>query len=226
MFHPPMEPLDLLRDLNDAQREAVVHGEGPLLVLAGAGSGKTRVIVHRIARLVRELGVMPWHVLAVTFTNKAAGEMRERLTRLAGPPAKEVTVGTFHAFCVRVLKEHGRALGLPRRFTICDAADQLHAVKSAMRELRVHETTMKPSVLLARVSLAKNRMEDPGDGSIHEAANITILHYAGDGQWSSEEDVYNPADFLTMLKGWKARCDVLGTLPDDARDWFTAMGVR
>jgi len=71
----------------------------------------------------------------------------------------------------------------------------------------------------------ENRMEDPGDGSIHEAANITILHYAGDGLWSSEEEVYNPADFLTMLKGWRARCEELGTLPDDARDWFAATGV-
>jgi hypothetical protein len=71
----------------------------------------------------------------------------------------------------------------------------------------------------------ENRMEDPGDGSIHEAANITILHYAGDGLWSSEEDVYNPADFLRMLEGWRTRCEELGTLPDDARDWFTAMGA-
>ena len=156
----PVHPL--IAKLNPAQREAVTTTEGPLLVLAGAGSGKTRVIITRIAYLMWR-GVEPSNILAVTFTNKAAGEMKERLQKLAGERAKEVTVGTFHAFCVKLLRQHGHLLGLPARFTICDSSDQLSAVKSVMRELRVHETTMQPQALLARVSLAKNRMQTAED---------------------------------------------------------------
>ncbi|HEX6738381.1 MAG TPA: UvrD-helicase domain-containing protein, partial [Vicinamibacteria bacterium] len=160
----------MLANLNPAQREAVTTTEGPLLVLAGAGTGKTRVITARIAHLISR-GADPASILAVTFTNKAAGEMRERVAKQAGAAARRITVGTFHAFCAKMLREHASALGLPRGFTICDASDQLAAVKSVMRELRVHETTMHPSALLARMSLAKNRLEAPaaflenGEGS-------------------------------------------------------------
>ena len=172
----------LLASLNPEQREAVLATEGPLLVLAGAGSGKTRVITTRIAHLV-SLGVDPASILAVTFTNKAAGEMRERVAALAGERAREITVGTFHAFCARLLRERGEAIGLHRRFTICDASDQLSTVKQAMRELRVHETTMHPSAVLARISLAKNRMQTPetflaeGEGAHDQLVGSVFQRY-------------------------------------------------
>jgi DNA helicase-2/ATP-dependent DNA helicase PcrA len=130
---------DLLSDLNDAQREAVLHGAGPLLVLAGAGSGKTRVIVHRIARLVREEGVVPWRVLAVTFTNKAAGEMRERLVRLLGVEANELWVQTFHAFGARFLRREAARAGLSPSFPIYDDDDQLRLLKGILAELGADE---------------------------------------------------------------------------------------
>ncbi|HET7824824.1 MAG TPA: UvrD-helicase domain-containing protein, partial [Anaeromyxobacter sp.] len=130
---------DLLSDLNEAQREAVLHGAGPLLVLAGAGSGKTRVIVHRIARLVREEGVVPWRILAVTFTNKAAGEMRERLVRLLGVEANELWVQTFHAFGARFLRREAARAGLSPSFPIYDGDDQLRLAKGILAELGADE---------------------------------------------------------------------------------------
>jgi DNA helicase-2/ATP-dependent DNA helicase PcrA len=152
-----MEPADLLRDLNDAQREAVLHGEGSLLVLAGAGSGKTRVIVHRIARLVLELGVMPWHVLAVTFTNKAAGEMRERLERLLGPVrTADLWVQTFHAFGARFLRREAARAGLSPSFPIYDDDDQLRLAKGILAEAGADEA-LSPRELLSRIDGWKNQ---------------------------------------------------------------------
>ena len=149
----------LLRDLNPPQREAVTAGDGPLLVLAGAGSGKTRVIAHRIAWLLGVRGVHPRQVLAVTFTNKAAGEMARRVAALllpAGIPAP--LIATFHSVCVRILRAHIRHLGVSPRFTIYDEDDRLALVKECMRELDLADRTWTPATLVHRISAAKNQM--------------------------------------------------------------------
>jgi DNA helicase-2/ATP-dependent DNA helicase PcrA len=154
----------LLDDLNDAQREAVLHGEGPLLVLAGAGSGKTRVIVHRVAHLVRERGVPPWHVLCVTFTNKAAGEMRERLAALLGDAAQELWVSTFHAFGARFLRREAAAAGLSSGFPIYDDDDQLRIVKSLLAEMGLDEGgSLTARSVLSRIDRWKNDALGPDE---------------------------------------------------------------
>jgi len=150
-----MDPL--VDALNDAQREAVLHGEGPLLVLAGAGSGKTRVIVHRIAHLIRDRGVAPWHVLAVTFTNKAAGEMRERLEALLGLAGREAWVQTFHAFGARFLRREAARAGLPDAFAIYDDDDQRALTKRLLAEMGVGDDgRLGPREALSRIDRWKN----------------------------------------------------------------------
>jgi DNA helicase-2/ATP-dependent DNA helicase PcrA len=150
--------------LNPKQREAVLHTDGPLLILAGAGSGKTRVIVHRIAYLVNTCQVAPTAILAVTFTNKAAGEMKERVGRLL-PGRHGVAIGTFHAICLRVLRAHIHHLGYKTDFTIYDASDSVALVKACMEALSVNTDLYPPKMLAGRISSLKNRLVSPDDYS-------------------------------------------------------------
>src|ERR1700682_5759116 len=156
-----LRALQFLEALNPEQREAVLHVKGPLLILAGAGSGKTRVITSRIAYLVGDGHAEPHEVLAVTFTNKAAEEMRARIEALLGSDCKGLWVSTFHALCARLLRREAPAIGLSRDFVIYDSSDQLTVVKQALKTLHIDESFVQPRAALSRISQAKNRMEGP-----------------------------------------------------------------
>jgi DNA helicase-2/ATP-dependent DNA helicase PcrA len=153
--------MSFLDSLNPEQREAVLHIDGPLLIVAGAGSGKTRVITSRIAYLVGNGHAQPHELLAVTFTNKAAEEMRARVEALLGADCSRMWVSTFHALCARLLRREAPAIGMSRDFVIYDSADQLTVVKQALKELHVDDTFIQPRAALSRISHAKNRMEGP-----------------------------------------------------------------
>ncbi len=144
--------------LNPMQKEAVLHTEGPLLVLAGAGSGKTRVLTHRIAYLIEEKGMNPWNILAITFTNKAAGEMRERVDRLVGFGADSIWVSTFHSTCVRILRRHIEYLGYTTNFTIYDSDDQRTLMRLVLKKLDIDPKLYKDRAMLGLISTAKNEL--------------------------------------------------------------------
>ncbi len=153
--------MDILATLNPAQREAAEAIEGPVLILAGPGSGKTRVITHRIAYLIKSCGVSPHHIIAVTFTNKAAREMRERLEQLLGQAVEALTLGTFHAICARILRREGKAIGLDSSFVIYDEEDQLNLIKQALEELNLDAKQYVPRALHSAISAAKSRLISP-----------------------------------------------------------------
>jgi len=144
--------------LNDVQSAAVKHTDGPVLIFAGAGSGKTRVLTHRIAYLLKELRIAPDRILAVTFTNKAAGEMKSRLQAMVGAPARDVWVGTFHAMCVRILRRDGRFIGIGSSFAVIDEADQRQLVREILDDLDYDERQLSASACLAEIDKAKNAL--------------------------------------------------------------------
>jgi len=220
----------LLDRLNDAQREAVTHPGGPLLVLAGAGSGKTRVITHRVAHLILERGVRPWHVVAVTFTNKAAGEMRERVEALLGQSVSGAWIGTFHSLCLRILRRDGERVGLASGFNIYDTDDQLAVVKRILKAETGGESPLTPRALLSRISRSKNAMESPDDLERHAFTPERKLVVQVYRAYTDALRKANAADFDDLLlraiellrehedvaEGYASRCEQL--LVDEYQD--------
>ncbi len=164
--------------LNKEQKEAVFHTEGPLLLLAGAGSGKTRCLTHRIAYLIDEMGVKPWNILAITFTNKAAGEMRERVNQLVDYGADQVWVSTFHSMCVRILRRHIDRIGFANEFTIYDTDDQKTVMKNICKRLDVNTKIYKERALLGAISSAKDELIDVREYELDAANDMNQRTYA------------------------------------------------
>lgn len=158
--------------LNPMQQEAVLHTEGPLLILAGAGSGKTRVLTHRVAHLIGERGVNPWHIMAITFTNKAAGEMRERIDKMVGFGSESVWVSTFHSTCVRILRRYIDRLGYDTNFTIYDADDQKVLMKDICKRLQIDTKIYKEKSFLGVISSAKDELISPEEFTLRAAGDF------------------------------------------------------
>ncbi len=212
-------PETYLEDLNPAQREAVLTTEGPLLVIAGAGSGKTRVLTRRIAHLIGAVGVKPPEILAITFTNKAAAEMRDRVTDLIGPPARASWVMTFHAACGRILRREAPLLGYKSTFTIYDQADQIRLTKQCLEELDRDPKRFTPRGIHSQISNAKNQLVSPAD----YAARVASFY---DQTVADVYDVYqrklhaaNAVDFDDMLF---LTVEVLERFPEAREKWQKA----
>ncbi|NLM28577.1 MAG: DNA helicase PcrA [Clostridiaceae bacterium] len=166
--------MELIEGLNPQQKEAVLHTEGPLLVLAGAGSGKTRVITHRIAYLIQEKGVAPWNILSLTFTNKAAKEMRDRIEAIIGARVLDIWCGTFHSCCVRILRREIERLGFNRDFVIYDTDDQETLIKDCLERLGYNEKNFPPKQILAYIGRAKDELINPEAYSINAASDFRL----------------------------------------------------
>jgi DNA helicase II / ATP-dependent DNA helicase PcrA len=209
-------PDTYLQDLNPAQREAVLTTEGPVLVIAGAGSGKTRVLTRRIAHLLNAVGVKPPEILAITFTNKAAGEMRERLVDLVGPPARAAWVMTFHAACGRILRREAPRLGYRTNFTIYDSADQNRLVKQCLEELDRDPKRFTPRGIHSQISNAKNQLIGPEEyksrvASFYDQTVADVYELYQRRMFGS-----NAVDFDDMLY---LTVDVLERFPEAREKW-------
>jgi DNA helicase-2/ATP-dependent DNA helicase PcrA len=216
---PVASPERYLAALNPAQREAVLHTEGPLLVIAGAGSGKTRVLTHRVAHLITAVGVKPNEILAITFTNKAAGEMRERLTAMLGPVARAIWILTFHAACGRMLRSEAERLGYRSNFTIYDSQDQQRLVKQCLDELEKDPKRFVPRGIHAQISNAKNQLVAPAEyrervSSFYDQTVAEVYEL-----YQKRLHASNAVDFDDMLM---LTVEVLERFPDARKKWQNA----
>ena len=212
-------PETYLADLNPAQREAVLHTEGPVLVIAGAGSGKTRVLTRRIAHLLGAVGVKPPEILAITFTNKAAGEMRDRVTDLVGPPARAAWVMTFHSACGRILRREAERLGYRSNFTIYDSADQMRLVKRCLEELERDPKRFTPRGIHSQISNAKNRLVSAAEygervASFYDQTVAEVYDLYQKRLFASNAVDFDDMLFLTV--------DVLERFPEARQKWQDA----
>jgi DNA helicase II / ATP-dependent DNA helicase PcrA len=212
-------PETYLADLNPAQREAVLHTEGPVLVVAGAGSGKTRVLTRRIAHLLGAVGVKPPEILAITFTNKAAGEMRERVGDLVGPPSRAAWVMTFHSACGRILRREAQRLGYRSNFTIYDGADQIRLVKRCLEELERDPKRFTPRGIHSQISNAKNTLVSPEEytdrvASFYDQTVAEVYDLYQKRLFASNAVDFDDMLFLTV--------DVLERFPEAREKWQEA----
>ena len=152
---------DILNGLNNKQYEAVINTDGPCLVIAGAGSGKTKVLTHKIAYLLNEKNIKPWNILAITFTNKAANEMKTRVEMLVGEAANDMWIGTFHAICVKILRNFIDRIGYDKSFIIFDTSDQRTLIKECLKSLEIDDKMFTDRAVLSEISNAKNEMLEP-----------------------------------------------------------------
>ena len=186
--------------LNPMQMEAVEYTEGPLLILAGAGSGKTRVLTHRIASLIRDKGVNPWNIMAITFTNKAAGEMRERVDKIVGYGSERIWVSTFHSSCVRILRRHAERLGYANNFAIYDTDDQKSLIKDIMKRLQMDPKLYRDRAIMAAISSAKDEMIEPDQYRIDAGIDWKLQKYAAVyAEYQAELKKNNAMDFDDLL---------------------------
>ena len=177
--------MNAIEILNDKQKEAALHIEGPLLILAGAGSGKTRVITNRTAYMIQEMGIMPWNILAITFTNKAAGEMRERINDIAGSGAEAIWVATFHSTCARILRRYIDRIGFDTNYTIYDTDDQKAVIKEIVKRFNINTKMYSERSFMSFISQAKDEIESPED---------MARNYAGD---------YGKSEYIRVYKEYQ-----------------------
>ncbi len=206
--------MDYLKGLNDRQREAVLHTDGPLLILAGAGSGKTKVVTHKIAYLIEEKGIFPGNILAITFTNKAANEMKERVAKLLSTNVDTMWMGTYHSICVRILRRDIDKIGYNRSFTIYDRDDQITLIKECLKERNLDKDTYKEASVLAQISKLKDNMTDP-DKFINQNYKDFYLRNIGElyALYQKKLKQYNALDFddliIKTVELLKSNADVL-----------------